>query len=192
MGKIRVFCLLFLLLPGIEPVFADISSGNYMGVLYYRQAVEGKLEGENFPSDLNKFDSVHVKYGFFLFSFLAVEFHGGASFPSYTDGSRSSSNDYLGAAFGRLNLPFPSKQINLYFMGGVATASYSADTGAANLGVLSETKTGTSAGIGMEVYSNKTSGVSIEYYRYIQTEDFRSDGVSVGIVHHFSFPKLFY
>ncbi len=192
--KIKALILSSVLLAGSSPAIADIASGNYLGISYYRQSVEGKLEGENYPSDLNKFDSVHVRYGFFLASFLAVEFHGGTSFPSYASNSssRTASNSYIGAAFGRLNLPFPHKQINLYLLGGVATGDYTADTGSTNVGVISETKTGTSAGIGVEVYSSKTTGMSFEYFRYIQATDFRSDGVAVGIVHHFSFPKFFY
>ncbi len=175
-----------------SPALAEIDSGNYVGVSYYRENVEGKLEGENYPTDLNKLDSFHVRYGFFLASFLAVEFHGGGSLPSYNSSGRSAVNNYFGAAFGRLNIPLTRKQINLYALGGIATGSYTADTGTQNVGEISDTKTGTSFGVGIEVYSNKTTGMSFEFYRYLQAEDFRSDGAAIGFVHHFSLAKLLF
>lgn len=185
---------LILLAMGLisQPVSAEIASGNFVGISYNQQHIDGEIDGQQYPGDINPLDAIFLRYGFYLFRFVAVEFHAGFSLKTINSNNTMEGQlDYMGAAFGRLNFPFETKKVNFYVMGGTAVGSYSADTGNQNSGEVSETKAGLSYGAGVEVYANEDTGMNIEWIRYLHFDDFSAGGISLGIVHHFRFGDLF-
>lgn len=185
---------LILLAAGLfsQPVTAEIAGGNFAGISYNQHRVSGDIDGENYPGAINPIDAFFLRYGFYLFRFVAVEFHAGSSLKTINSSNTMEGKiEYMGAAFARLNFPFETKKVNLYIMGGTAAGNYVVDTGNQGAGPVSETKAGISYGGGVEVYATDDTGMSIEWIRYLHFDDFRAGGISLGIVHHFRWGDLF-
>lgn len=165
----------------------DIAEDSYIGGSYFHQVAKGDIAGVPVPGDARKLDTFDIRYGFFLLPILAVEGHIGTSFNSYGSGLTPSNlqNEYYGAAYGRLNWPFYSRNMNIYAMGGVATSNYSGYNSDANVS-MSETITGLSGAVGVQFFSGGTTSVALEWYRFMQSTEFHSGGYMITLMHGFS------
>ena len=186
------------------PAHADISSGNIFGISYSKQISSGEGEKIIVPNSLQEMDTFTFRYGRFFTSYLGVEAHLGFSLETKDeDRSLKNKTDYLGAVFARFNLPFHSQNINLYALGGAGMARVSLSgpesivAGEVIGGKVSETLWGPAFGVGIALYASNKTALNIEWIRYVTDEgqssgdaSYTMDGISVGIVHHFSFPKV--
>lgn len=128
--------------------------------------------------------------------YLALEVRGGqgdsdADYSGLTLSAREVTAGYL-----RLNLPLDDGKVVVYALGGAASVNIKAEaSGVMNTKSLS----GSSYGVGIELYGSKNTAFSLEYTRYLSgrpfkdtdptlgliNEKFDVNALSFGIVHHF-------
>lgn len=134
-----------------------------------------------------------AKIGYDLADYLAVEGRIGAGNSSDTDaaGLRMEAQR-ISAVYVRGNLPL--EKIKLYVLGGYGAVSTKSEL----LGTDSRTKElkGTSYGLGIELYGNRTTALTAEYVRYVSEQTYTDavlgldnkfdlNALSFGFVHHF-------
>jgi outer membrane immunogenic protein len=193
--------LLSALILGFFSTFAqaDIASGNYLGINYLMENAEFETvttTGATETNDVN-LDAVMFRYGRFLFPYLSVELHGGLSAKKeIEDNSSSMTNDYLASVFLRGNIPFHKQNVNSYFLVGYSWSKFTIEQPVVNLGPISlggKTSVSDSSiayGVGLELYGTPNTAVNLEYIRYFEKEGFTLGGLSIGLTHHFSFPRV--
>lgn len=186
----KKYLLLILLFSGIavNPAQADIAGGSYVGGGYFHQVVRGDVDGQSI-ADVGALDTIDFRYGFFILPILSVEAHVGMSTSRSDFFGGSAQNDYYGAAYGKINWPMRSRNLNFYVMGGAITSSYTTNS-VDPLTLVSSEKTelitGVSGAFGIQMYGGENTGVSIEWYRFLYTPEFRSNGLMVSVIHNFS------
>ena len=180
-------------------VHADISSGNYVGIEYMNQSASFSFQQATSTSDVDTdLDGIIFRVGRYFSNYLGLELHGGFSLEHKNfDNSTTAKNDYLAGLFVRGNIPFYQQNINLYALVGGSTArvSYTEPTrnvgGQAAGGKTTIKGNGLSYGLGLELYGTPNTALNIEWKRYLSKADFKLQGFSVGIIHHFGSSKMF-
>ncbi len=125
--------------------------------------------------------------------YLAVEVRGGQGDSDRDANGLSLMAREVTAAYGRLNLPLDEGKVVVYALGGFAAVNVKGE-----LGAVTHTKTisGSSYGVGIELYGSRSTALRAEYVRYLANQKYVDAGlvlddkfdvnaVSFGIVHHF-------
>lgn len=137
----------------------------------------GDYELEDEDNNLTETTNIGVKGGYRFSPFLAVELHAGSE-SGGASGALDEPNALYGGAFVRLDLPF--ERVNLYLLAGGAGVEY-------DVGTETESQSGAAGGVGIELYGSERTAITFEYMNYAEEA---YEGVSVGLVHHFDWPRL--
>jgi hypothetical protein len=134
-----------------------------------------------------------ARVGYDLGSYLGIEGRIGVGDKSTTDGAGLRMEAQRAAGiYARANLPL--ERLKLYVIGGYATVSVKGEL----VGTATNTKElkGTSYGVGIELYGNRTTALTAEYMRYVSEQTYTDaplgldnkfdvNAVSFGFIHHF-------
>lgn len=90
--------------------------------------------------------------------------------------------DYYASAFGRFDVTTGAAK--LYGLAGVTHGKLSADADTLGIGD-SESDTGLSYGVGLDLYGNEHLAVTVEYIRHIDDDDYTIDAANLGFTYSF-------
>ena len=133
-----------------------------------------------------------ARVGYDLGDYLAVEGRLGVGDKSTFDAaSLRMEAQRVAGIYARANLPLD--RVKLYVIGGYATVNAKAELAP---DTHSKELKGTSYGVGIELYGNRTTAVTAEYMRYVSEQTFTDatlgldnkfdvNAISFGFVHHF-------
>jgi hypothetical protein len=102
-------------------------------------------------------------------------------------------NNYLVGAFVRGQLDFPAYNTTLYGLLGASRAKTTHTGDATNVAAASsheETANGLSFGFGVELFGAPSTSFHLEWMRYLNTDYLTSEGLVLGITHHFAMPSF--
>jgi len=120
-----------------------------------------------------------LRLGYHFTNFIGIEGRLGANAHDVTNSNSNSVPDAsYGGVFARFDLPFHGA--NVYALLGAADVSLDGHS-------VTDQRDATSGGIGIELYGNESTALSLEYMSYCQDS---YHGLSIGFVHHFGLPSL--
>lgn len=164
-------------------------TNHYMSISYFQNSTEFVTDAGTILSDV---DNLNLRYGYRLFSILAVE--GIFSFSGEKvdeDDETSVQNDYLYSVLARGNWNLPAYNVSLYGMLGASHAknTYTTDGSALTSTVsYSTTASGLSYGVGVELFGAPSTALHVEWIRYLNTDDLVAEGWVFGLTHYFAMP----
>lgn len=118
-----------------------------------------------------------LRLGYHFGDFFGIEARGGVDTGGFA-GDSDADTSYYGL-FGRLDLPF--EDANVYVLLGGSQVSFGGED------VDSDDYAPVAGGIGIELYGNESTAVSLEYMTYSEGA---YSGVSLGLKHHFNIPSF--
>ncbi len=166
---------------------------NYFSIGYYDNSMEFSSNADNGAFRV-QLDNISLRYGYQLFNFLAIE---GVFTTSeerlFPDDGTKVKNNYIIGAYARGQLQFPAYNTTLYGVAGLAHGklTYTIE-GNLLTGTTTDTITGNgiSYGVGVELYGAPSTSFHFEIMQYLDTDYLTSQGIVLGITHHFAWPKM--
>jgi len=122
--------------------------------------------------------AIGLRGGYHFSDFLGVELRGGFDTGGDKGGLQESPDVIHGGAYVRLDLPF--ERVNVFFLGGTSVVRYDSVNGTKDTSDVS-------GGIGIELYGSDRTALTLDYMNY---SDGAYEGVSLGLVHHFDWPRF--
>lgn len=137
----------------------------------------GGFELTDVDDNVTEITNVGLRGGYKFGRFFGVEVRGGWESGDVSGALDSPDLTYAGV-FARADLPF--ERANVFLLAGGASVRYQGpqDT---------EVESDVAAGLGIELYGNERTAVTLDYMNYV---DGTYEGVSLGLVHHFDWPRL--
>jgi len=156
------------------PVLAHAEQPNlYWGVSLGNYTIDQRDAGGS-AEDTTDFGG---RLGYHFGGFFGVEARAGVDTGGFS-GDNDTDTDYFGV-FGRFNLPF--EKTNVYLLLGASEVRVDGDT------VDDDEYDPIAGGIGIELYGNERSAISLEYMSY---SDDAYSGLSIGYKRHFDVPSF--
>lgn len=181
---------LFAVCSASSAVAATPANKHYVSFSYFANETEISVGSGAYRLSL---DNIGVRYGYKLFKFLSVEGILSTSDERvFEDDGTRVKNNYLVGAFARGEFEFTAANTTVYGLLGASRAKTTHTTDATLLTSASseeETANGLSFGLGVELFGSPSTSFHAEFVRYLNTDYLTSEGVVLGITHHFSLPS---